>query len=208
MALVFPSSASLNETYQSGSSATYQYNGQFWALIAPPTTIFVTAASASWASNLVGNNWVDAGAITITAVPGGTNPTKGTTRPYDDVRYRKINSTTYEVEYNYAQTGTTGAAAGSLQYLFTLPAGITWGAGVTQTTSDTLATYVAAVIPTNGQTVNADGRQRLLAVVPYNSTQFRMIGADLDGDFNTVRSNYYGLTTNGISYKVKFYTTV
>ena len=50
MALVFPSSASLNQTYQSGSSATYQYNGQFWNLIAPPTAIFVTAATASYIS--------------------------------------------------------------------------------------------------------------------------------------------------------------
>lgn len=202
MALVFPSSASLNQTYQSGSSATYQYNGQFWNLIAPPTAIFVTAATASYTD---GTNWISGGAITIGAVT--TAPTKGTTRPYDDVRYRRINGTTYELDYNYSQTGATGAAAGSGQYLFSLPAGITWGAGVTQTTSATLATYVTAVIPTTGQVVNAGGQLRLLAVIPYNTTQFRLVANDAAGDFAPVASNYYSLTGAGLGYKVRFYTT-
>jgi hypothetical protein len=206
MPLIFPSSPSSGQLYQSGSSATYQYNGQFWTTVTPPTAIFESAASASWASNLVGNNWVDAGAITITAVPGGTNPTKAAVRPYDDVRYRKINSNTFELDYNYAQTGT--GIAGSGVYLFSLPAGITWGAGVTQTTSATLATYVAAVIPTEGQYQNAGGQLRSLAVIPYNSTQFRIIGNDAGGDFAPVSSGYNSLLNSGVSYKVRFNTSV
>ena len=150
--------------------------------------------------------WISAGTITIGAVT--TAPTKGTTRPYDNVRYRKINSTTYELEYNYAQVGTTGAAAGSGQYLFSLPADITWGAGVTQTTSATLATYVAAVIPCSAHVVNGGGQLRTLTVVPYNTTQFRLLAADLDGDFAPVSSTYNSLVGSGVGYKVRFYTTV
>jgi hypothetical protein len=202
MALVFPSSASLNQTYQSGSSATYQYNGQFWDLIAPSTAIFVTAATASYTD---GTNWIDAGAITIGAIT--TAPTKPTVRIYDDVRYRRINGTTYEVEYNFAASG-SGGSAGTGQYLFSLPAGVTWGSGVVQTTSATLHQYVGAVIPSNGQTQNAGGQLRLLAVIPYNSTQFRMIGSDLGGDFQVVSSTYYSLAVSGVSYKVRFYTSV
>ena len=203
MPLIFPSNPSSGQLYQSGSSATYQYNGQFWNLVAPPTAIFVTAATASYTD---GTNWISGGAITIGAVT--TAPTKGTTRPYDDVRYRRINGTTYEVEYNYSQTGTTGAAIGSGSYLVSLPADITWGAGVVQTTSATLATYVTAVIPTKGQVVTGGGQLRLLTVVPYNSTQFRMLLADLNGDFQPVSSTYYALTTSGIGYKIRFNTSV
>ena len=75
MALVFPPSASLNQTYQSGSSATYQYNGQFWELIAPSTAIFVTAATASYlvgslptlvhAQNTSGQSVADGATVTI-----------------------------------------------------------------------------------------------------------------------------------------------
>jgi hypothetical protein len=50
MPLIFPSSASLNQTYQSGSSAVYQYNGQFWTVVTPPTTIFATAITASFSN--------------------------------------------------------------------------------------------------------------------------------------------------------------
>jgi hypothetical protein len=50
MALVFPSSASLNQTYQSGSSAVYQYNGQFWTVVTPPTT---TASFSNTGSSMV-----------------------------------------------------------------------------------------------------------------------------------------------------------
>lgn len=47
MPLIFPTSPTVNQTYQSGSSATYQWNGSFWALAAPPTATVLTATSAS-----------------------------------------------------------------------------------------------------------------------------------------------------------------
>lgn len=50
MALIFPTSASVGQLYQSGSSATYQWNGTYWQISAPTTQTFVTATSASFAT--------------------------------------------------------------------------------------------------------------------------------------------------------------
>jgi hypothetical protein len=48
MALNFPTNPSASQTYQSGSSSTYQWNGNYWETIIPPTQVFVTAATASF----------------------------------------------------------------------------------------------------------------------------------------------------------------
>ena len=162
-----------------------------------------TVASASFIPSF---EWIDGGTITIAAVPGGTTPAKGTTT-YDKVRYRKINSDTYEVDYNFYQT--TAGTAGNLQYLFSLPAGITWGPGVSVTTSNTIATYLPVVLPTDGQYLQVGSfLQRIVAVLPYDSTRFRLIGADLDGQFSQISSVYFALSNAGMGYKIRFYTTV
>lgn len=49
MPLIFPSNPVVGQTYQSGSSSTYQWNGSYWETAAPPTQVFVTATSASFA---------------------------------------------------------------------------------------------------------------------------------------------------------------
>jgi hypothetical protein len=46
MALLFPVNPTSGQTYQSGSSATYQYNGEFWTVVNPPTTILANAVNA------------------------------------------------------------------------------------------------------------------------------------------------------------------
>ena len=50
MALQFPSNPIINQTYQSGSSSTYTWNGTFWQISSPPTQTFVTARTASFAT--------------------------------------------------------------------------------------------------------------------------------------------------------------
>ena len=49
MPLIFPSNPVVGQTYQSGSSSTYQWNGSYWETIIPPTQVFATAVSASLA---------------------------------------------------------------------------------------------------------------------------------------------------------------
>lgn len=48
MAISFPQTPTINQTYSSGSSATYQWNGTFWSVITPPSTIFSNAVTASF----------------------------------------------------------------------------------------------------------------------------------------------------------------
>jgi hypothetical protein len=148
--------------------------------------------------------WIDAGTITIGAIT--TAPTKGTT-VYDNVRYRQINSTTYEVEYNFAQS--TAGTAGSGTYLWSLPPGITWGANVLTTTSNDVTTYLTRTILTKGQTLATSGAiERLVAVIPYNATQFRMLATNDSGLFSQMASTYYPFTLAGFALKFSFYTTV
>jgi hypothetical protein len=49
MALQFPTSSIAGATYQSGSSATYKYNGSYWETVTPSTQVLLTATSASFA---------------------------------------------------------------------------------------------------------------------------------------------------------------
>jgi hypothetical protein len=168
----------------------------------------VSASYALSASLLIGNDWVDAGTITIGAT--GTAPTKATSKVYDKVRYRKINSDTYEVEYNYAQVGNAGASAGSGDYLFSLPAGITWGANVLKTTSSDQPTAIGRSIPCIGPLITST-LLRTLAVIPYDNTRFRLYGADSAGTYDPVGAGTgytFSLAVSGQGYKVRFYTTV
>ena len=50
MALNFPSNPALDQLYQSGSSSTYLWNGDYWETSIPPTQVFVTALSSSFAT--------------------------------------------------------------------------------------------------------------------------------------------------------------
>jgi hypothetical protein len=50
MALIFPTSSIAGATYQSGSSATYKYNGTYWETVTPATQVFATAVTASFAT--------------------------------------------------------------------------------------------------------------------------------------------------------------
>jgi hypothetical protein len=49
MALIFPSNPTINQTYQSGSSSTYLWNGSYWETSLPPTQVVVQSTSASFA---------------------------------------------------------------------------------------------------------------------------------------------------------------
>lgn len=92
MALIFPTSASLNDTYQSGSSATYKWNGTYWIVSAPVQTgLTVSTASYSeraafvqadapgtgtgslWYSTETGNTYVKVGTQWAPATNGTIN---------------------------------------------------------------------------------------------------------------------------------------
>ena len=167
--------------------------------------LLVKTGSTDYATGWVDyGEWISGGTISISGLT--TSPTKGTI-VYDSVRYRRINLTTWEVEYNFSQS--TAGTAGSGLYIFRLPSGITWGNGVLTTTSSDNETIIARTLITKGQVIiSSVTQQRMLCIIPYTSTQFRMIGANLDGDYAQVSSTYYSLVNDGLSYKFSFYTSV
>jgi len=274
MALVFPTNPTPNQTYSSGSSAVYRWNGLFWDILILPTSSIValsssvsisssfadtlqggtaiitsstpstlvesgsfwwnnddgnlyiqvatptgstyapavgsavTSISASTtltASVVTGRDWISAGTCSIGAVT--TAPTKGTI-VYDKVRYRRINTTTYEVEYNYAQSTTGGGGSGT--YIFRLPPGITFDSGVTLGGTAAVAAELAGNIslPTKGKVYTASGQMRSLVVTPITSTTFILLANDITGVWARVTNAYYALSNDGMTYKFSFYTSV
>jgi hypothetical protein len=51
MALIFPNNPTLDQLYQSGSSATYKWNGSFW-VISAPTQTGLTVVTASYSERV------------------------------------------------------------------------------------------------------------------------------------------------------------
>jgi hypothetical protein len=274
MALIFPPNPTLGQTYQSGSSLTYQWNGSYWDIFSLSPTIDLEAISSTYAStasfsqdggklvaaitsstptpatklgslwwnNNEGNlyiqattptgstyvpavstiisavsasyaitssytpmfEWISAGTSSITGTI--TNPSKGTI-VYDTVRYRKINPTTHEIEYNFAQSTVGGAGSGS--YLWSLPPGITWGPGVETTTSTTYSVLVNRALNVKGNYLNSSiFALRVVGIVPYDSTRFVLLISDTDGDGFLGNSSSFPFNVDGTSYKFSFYNTI
>ena len=142
--------------------------------------------------------WISAGPITITATT--TNPTKGTI-VQDNVRYRRVNLTTWEVEYKYAQSTVGNAGTGT--YIFALPSGIAFGTSVLTTTSSTMSVLHNNAIPATA-TQAWPLSLRPLLVIPRTSTTFQM--TTLNGTFNAgIVSSANGDWIAGTTFMIRFY---
>ena len=70
MPLIFPTNPSASQAYQSGSSATYRWNGVYWVTDVAPTATVITATSASFAStgssiNTLNQSVIVSGSFTV-----------------------------------------------------------------------------------------------------------------------------------------------
>jgi len=272
MPIVFPSNPTPNQTYSTGSSAIYTWNGFYWDIVNPPSIEVSSAISSSytvsssitqpptvapavvsslvpssplesgslWWNNNNGDlyiqvsepsgstyvsavrtavsvvsasfsttasiatdyNWVNGGTVLVDAT--ASSPTKGVT-VYDTVRYRKINSDTYEVDYNLGMSsaGTTGTGV----YLWRLPSGLTWGPGVLTTYPDTTENQVNRALITQGQYYNST-EESLVAVVPYDSSRFFVLVSDDSYEATVISSTNLSFSTPNFSIKFSFYTTI
>jgi hypothetical protein len=79
MPLIFPTSSVAGATYQSGSSATYQYDGTKWIVLTPPTTVFASALSASFATTASSMNAGNLNAGTVPVLRLGASGTRNNT---------------------------------------------------------------------------------------------------------------------------------
>ncbi|MEY4307811.1 MAG: hypothetical protein RL422_14 [Bacteroidota bacterium] len=154
----------------------YYWNGSIWTRIGN--------------SNIIASNTVTLGAVT-------TNPTTGTR--YMDRTYAVDNGATKRI---VVQLGFAGGAIGSGDYLFSLPAGVTFntasGFNPTYTGNlwaPTIGDMSSYFIPMQGGIVQAGSWNYYGYVIPYSSTQYRIAFPNNGvAGFNIFSSGWY--TTN------------
>ena len=159
------------------SAGYYYWNGTAWTKIGNNGSIL--------ASNAV--------SVSATA----TAPNSGT-RTIDRT-YAVDNGATKTI---YLQLGYEGSAAGSGDYLFSLPAGITFNtnAGYNPIYTGTLwspnvASMAPYLIPMQGGIVYAGVWSHLAFVVPYSSTQYRVLFA-YSGSLTSWGSGFFALVVS------------
>jgi YD repeat-containing protein len=155
--------------------------------------------------------WNNVGPVLIGATV--TAPTKGGI-VNDFTRYRKIAPREYQVQYVYNQN--TAGSAGNGEYLFTLPAGLSFdltspGQTIVTVTTDAVrnggipggsAGMICASQPTGGPFVVP------AIVIPYSATQFRVLAFNAfggtTGSIGPMSSMAYKLSETQISMNLDF----
>ena len=180
--ITIPNPATALLVYNTGSNVNlsagyYYWKGTNWERISSNGTI------------------LDSNAVIVSAT--GTAPTSGT---------RTIDQT-FAVDNGATKTITlklsfVGSAVGSGDYLISLPEGITFNtnAGYNPTYtgiswSPTVASMAPYIIPMQGGIVYAGNWSHLAFVVPYSSTQYRILFA-LGGSLGPWSSTFFALSIN------------
>jgi hypothetical protein len=171
----------------------YYYDGSSWVNIREP-------------------NWTSAGTIQSVGWSATTTaPTIGTTA-INDYSYKQIGAKTWKCQLTYSAGGSsTGANIGSGDYLFTLPNGLQFNTSVAGQ-----ATYTGDVgssswiwpslwLSSSSGSITNLSQGGLLYVVPYSSTQFRLIHVGIAGVGYLIpyASGYYGVGGN-LGWRVTF----
>ena len=111
--------------------------------------------------------WINSGAVTIGAT--GTAPTKATTRTKDALFWKRSGNIAY-FSLQYKQGATTGAAAGSGGYLFSVPSNMTIDTTITGTNT---GTAISNIDQSYGPaTVGGNTIMRPSVIMVYSTTQF------------------------------------
>ena len=171
----------------------YYYNGSSWISLREP-------------------NWTSAGTIQSVGWNATTTaPTIGTTT-VNDYSYKQIGSKTWKCQLTYSAGGSsTGANNGSGDYLFTLPNGLQFNTSLAgqAAISDNVGTstwvWPGVWLSSSTGSITNLAQGGLLYVVPYSSTQFRLIHVGIAGIGYVIpyASGYYGVGSN-ISWRVTF----
>ncbi len=174
-------------------------------------TGFYYYSGSSWIS-LTEPNWTSAG--TIQSVGWGattTAPTIGTTA-VNDYSYKQIGAKTWKCQLTYsAGSNSIGANNGTGDYLFTLPNGLQFNTSIPgqNAISDNVGssnwTWPGVWLSSSSGSITNISQGGLLYVVPYSSTQFRLIHVGIAGIGYVIpyQSGYYGVGSN-ISWRVTF----
>jgi len=144
-------------------------------------------------------------ALTIGATT--TAPIKATTRVQDFIQLTDDGSGWCQVEASYFASNTAGSGPGNGTYLYTLPGGYQFNATThpvnTQTASLSGNAEINKMIGAAG-IVSQDGNYSFNNyVVPYSSTQFRII-ANSPTNFNYLGNAYYAIITGNNQFRLSF----
>lgn len=156
------------ETIGGSATVSLHTNGQKLTIISDGSNWLILRSDTN-------TNWTSGGTITITGTT--SDPTKSSDIGRDVVWWRRVGSMAH-IRYSYYQTGVTGAAAGSGDYLFALP-----GLGTMVTTSTSVYTgdngggtnaiQIQASAVGSG-VVGGDATNAGVVVIPYNTANFRL----------------------------------
>ena len=182
MPLVFPSSPVTGQTYRSGSSQTYQFDGREWNTVLQSPQTFPLVRTASFVETADTIPGRDSGRMEVGFTATGTHPVKATTRERDYMDWQYVNGF-IKIQMALSHVNDSGATDGVGDYLFALPTGYTWDTTahpvVNTQVQDAMDDYtvVHGMIPGSfGFLQNANLGWRYACAVPYNSNRFRIVG--------------------------------
>ena len=171
----------------------YYYNGSSWMSIREP-------------------NWTSAGTIQSVGWNATTTaPTIGTTA-VNDYSYKQIGAKTWQCQLIYsAPSNSSGNNGGSGDYLFTLPNGLQFNTSIVGQAINVdnvgASSWIWPSLWLSNSTgaITNSGQAGLLYVVPYSSTQFRLIHVGIAGIGFVIPygSGYYSVGAN-LSWRVTF----
>ncbi len=175
------------------STGFYYYNGNSWISISEP-------------------NWTSAGTIQSVGWSATTTaPTIGTPI-INDYSYKQIGAKTWKCQMTYSAGGNSiGDAVGSGDYLFTLPNGLQFNTSLAgqEAYSDLVGSsswyWPGRWLSSSSGSITNLSQGGLLYVVPYSSTQFRLIHVGIAGVGFVIpyASGYYAIGGN-LSWRVTF----
>lgn len=210
--LVSPNISSGGAIFLGSSSGSTTFKA---SAVAGTTTITLPAQTgtvALYSDILSEPNWTSVGTIQSVGWSATTTaPTIGTTT-VNDYSYKQIGPNTYRCQLTYSSDGSaTGANNGSGDYLFTLPNGLQFNTALAGQATYTLEvgsnswTWSRLWLSNSSGSITNLSQGGLLYVVPYNSTQFRLIHVGIAGVGFVIpyASGYYGVGSN-ISWRATF----
>lgn len=174
-------------------------------------TGFYYYSGSSWIS-LTEPNWTSAGTIQNVGWSATTTPPTIGTTAVNDYSYKQIGAKTWKCQLTYsAGSNSTGANNGAGDYLFSLPNGLQFNTSIPgqNIISDNLGasswTWPGVWLSSSSGSITNISQGGLLYVVPYSSTQFRLIHVGIAGVGYVIpyQSGYYGVGSN-ISWRVTF----
>jgi hypothetical protein len=181
MPLVFPSSPVTGQTYRSGSSQTYQFDGREWTTVIQSPQTFPLARTASFVETADTISGRDSGTMEVGFTATGTAPVKATTRERDYMDWQYVGGF-IQIQMALAHVNNAGATNGIGDYLFALPTGYTWDTTahpiVDTFIQDDMDDYtvVHGMIPGSFGFVQSDNLGwRYACAIPYTSDTFRIV---------------------------------